>query len=411
MSATTECIVVGGGPAGMVTALILARGGVRVSVLEKHGDFLRDFRGDTVHPSTLELLDELGLFEKFDALPHSTVHELVLTRRSGKPVTLGDISRLKLPFPYIAIAPQWDFLNLLADAGREEPGFQLLMKAEFVELIRTGNRVAGVRYRREDGSEEELYADLTIAADGRWSRVREQAGLPLREFPVTVDLWWFRLDVDGPVGESVLPRSGNGRMFVIIPRKGYVQIGMIIPKGADPRLRAEGIAGLRAAVVAAVPELAGSADRLTFDDVKLLDVRLNRLRRWYLDGLLCLGDAAHAMSPVGGVGVNLAVQDGVAAATLLAQPLKDHSLTTRDLAAVQRRRDRPTRFTQNLQRLMHRAIGPAATNGTGLVAPGWLAGPLTIFPSLTKIPARAVAVGLRPEHAPDFARRASTRTR
>jgi len=402
----STCVVVGGGPAGMVAALILARSGVEVTVLEKHGDFLRDFRGDTVHPTTLDLLDELGLYERFDALPHSVVRELVIRTATGEDVRFADIGALKLPHPFVAIAPQWDFLDLLADAGSREPGFRLLMNAEFIDLLREGDRVVGVTYATAAG-EQELRADLVIGADGRWSRVREKMGRAVREFPVGIDLWWFRVPADGPVGESILPRSADGRLFVVVPRTGYAQMAMIIPKGADAVLRAEGIEGLRTAVGHAVPALAATASQLEWDDVKLLDVRVNRLDRWYVEGLLCIGDAAHAMSPVGGVGVNLAVQDGVAAAARLAGPLSAGTLTTRDLAAVQRRRDRPARFTQSIQRAMHRVLLPIVRSGEGITLPRPMIRLFRTFPALARIPARAIVVGLRPEHAPPAARRPS----
>jgi 2-polyprenyl-6-methoxyphenol hydroxylase and related FAD-dependent oxidoreductases len=404
MTERTTCVIIGGGPAGMVAGLVLARGGVEVTVLEKHGDFLRDFRGDTVHPTTLGLLDELGLFEAFDAIPHARIRRLVVPARGGEPVTVAEFERLDLPHPYVALAPQWDFLDLLARAGADEPSFRLLMNAEFTELVVDGDRVAGVRYRTVAG-ERELRADLVIAADGRWSRAREQSGLRLAEYRVPIDIWWFRLDTQQSVEESLLPRSAHGRLFIAIPRTGYVQMGCIIPKGADARLRAEGIDGLRAAVAAAFPAGAEAATRLEWDDVKLLDIKLNRLREWHREGLLCLGDAAHAMSPVGGVGVNLAVQDGVAAASLLAGPLRAGTLTRSDLAAVQRRRAPAAAATQRIQRLLHRVVGPVAARGATLELPPPVAHLLRAFPALRAIPARRLAVGSRPEHAPEFARR------
>ncbi|RQP11426.1 MAG: FAD-dependent oxidoreductase [Microbacteriaceae bacterium] len=404
MAERTGCVVVGGGPAGMMAGLVLARAGVEVTVLEKHGDFLRDFRGDTVHPTTLELLDELGLFEEFAAIPHAKIRRLVARTEGGQRIAVADLTRLKVRYPYITLAPQWDFLTILAAAGEREPMFRLLRNAEFTDLVRDGSRVAGVRYRGPDG-DHELRADLTIAADGRWSRVRERAGLAVTAFRVPFDLWWFRLDTSGAVEESVLPTSADGRLFVVIPRAGYVQMGCLIPKGADAALRAAGIEPLRRAAAKAIPVAAEAASRLAWGDVKLLDVRLDRLSRWHLDGLLCIGDAAHAMSPVGGVGVNLAVQDGVAAAAMLARPLLDGTLTERDLAAVQRRRASAAVFTQRLQRVLHRALGRVVTRGEGLEPPRSLVRLLDRLPALGAIPARLLAVGRRPEHAPDFARR------
>jgi len=405
MSEKTTCIVVGGGPAGMVAALLLARGGVEVTVLEKHADFLRDFRGDTVHPSTLRLLDELGLFEQFDALPHTKLEGWGVDLPDGRKAPVIDFTRLRLPHRYIAMVPQWDLLDLLAEAGRQEPTFTLRMSHDVTGLLYESGRVVGVRYDSPDGPGE-LRADLTIACDGRWSLCRREGGLVPREYPVDADIWWFRLPTADGVGDTLLPRFKDGLFLGIIPRQGYLQTGYFLHKGADAQLRARGIEALRRDIVTAIPELSEAVNGLeSMDDVKLLEIRLNRLRRWHTNGLLCIGDAAHAMSPAGGVGINLAVQDAVAAARLLAAPLRDHGVTAKDLAAVQRRREFPTAVIQTLQRFLHAMMARAIDSGK-TPAPNKLMRVLARFPQLSAIPAYLMGVGVRPEHAPEFARRA-----
>ena len=405
MSEKTTCIVVGGGPAGMVAALLLARGGVEVTVLEKHADFLRDFRGDTVHPSTLRLLDELGLFEQFDALPHTKLEGWGVDLPDGRKAPVIDFTRLRLPHRYIAMVPQWDLLDLLAEAGRQEPTFTLRMSHDVTGLLYESGRVVGVRYDSLDGPGE-LRADLTIACDGRWSLCRREGGLVPREYPVDADIWWFRLPPANGVGDTLLPRFKDGLFLGVIPRRGYLQTGYFLHKGADAQLRARGIEALRRDIVTAIPELSEAVNGLdSMDDVKLLEIRLNRLRRWYTNGLLCIGDAAHAMSPAGGVGINLAVQDAVAAARLLAAPLRDHRVTAKDLAAVQRRREFPTAVIQTLQRFLHAMMARAIDSGK-TPAPNKLMRVLARFPQLSAIPAYLMGVGVRPEHAPEFARRA-----
>lgn len=408
VSAKTTCAIVGGGPAGMVLGLLLARAGVAVTVFEKHPDFLRDFRGDTVHPTTLRLLDELGLFAQFDRIPHSRLRQASFDV-GNRSVTFVDFTRLRQPHPYIAMVPQWDLLNLLAEAGQSEAAFTLQMSTEVTGLLRDGRRVTGVRYESPDGAGK-LRADLTVGCDGRWSVVRREADLPAREWPTSFDVWWFRLPRRPEDSDYTLfPRVAPGRAMIVIPREGYFQVALLIPKGSDAQLRARGLAAFHADVVELLPEAADTVTAITdLSEIKHLDARMNRLLRWHTDGLLCIGDAAHAMSPAGGVGINVAVQDGVAAARLLADPLRRGTVTGKNLAAVRRRRIVPTAVTQGLQRqLDRRLLGPIVRGDTAAGPPTSVLRLVDALPWLTVIPAYLVGVGVRPERAPEFARRAS----
>jgi 2-polyprenyl-6-methoxyphenol hydroxylase-like FAD-dependent oxidoreductase len=387
----------------MILGLLLARAGVEVTLLEKHADFLRDFRGDTVHPSTLRLLDELGLWDRFAALPHSKVEATSMTV-DGEEITMVDFRRLrKQPHPYIAMVPQWDLLNLLAESAETEPTFTLRMRHEALGLVYDGGRVAGIRYRGPNG-DGELRADLTVACDGRWSVLRQQSGLPLREWPVPFDVWWFRLPRDAAAQYSLIPRTAPGRVLIMIPREDYFQIAYMIPKGSDAELRARGLQAFREEVASLVPE--GDVAQLeSWDDVKFLDVRINRLKRWHVSGLLCIGDAAHAMSPVGGVGINVAVQDAVGAATLLAEPLRRGDVTDERLAAIQRRRLPAAVLIQAGQRLLHRRLIAPILACQSADPPAVMVKLLRRLPWLAGLPAYAVGVGIRAERAPAFARR------
>ncbi|MCJ1709019.1 FAD-dependent oxidoreductase [Microbacterium sp. VKM Ac-2923] len=408
----TTCVIAGGGPAGMVLGLLLARGGIRVTVLEKHADFLRDFRGDTVHPSTLRLLDELGLFDRFDRLPQSRVTRFRLPGPDGREVVLADMGRVRAPHRYIAMVPQWDLLDMLAEAAQEEPSFTLLTRHEVTDVVRGGGRVRGVRYTSPDG-DGELLADLTVACDGRWSVVRRALDLPACDFPVPFDIWWYRIDTAHHLDDALVPRAVGRRMCIAIPRRGYVQMALIGKKGTDAALRAGGVDAVRALSAELLPELAGDARAIaSIDDVKHLDVQLNRLRRWHANGVLCIGDAAHAMSPMGGVGINLAVQDAVATARLLAEPLRRGALSGtgsgRVIARVQRRRRLPTVIIQGVQRILHaRVIAPVIRDGRPLRLPRGMASLLRRLPMLSAIPAYLIGMGPRPERAPRWARRSS----
>jgi 2-polyprenyl-6-methoxyphenol hydroxylase-like FAD-dependent oxidoreductase len=403
----TTCVVVGGGPAGMFLGLLLARAGVEVTVLEKHNDFLRDFRGDTVHPTTMKLLDELGLGEKFAALTQSNITQIGFAIDAGSNLVIGDLTRLKVDHPYVAMVPQWDLLDLLAEAGKAEPSFTLRMSTEVTGLLRESGRVAGVRYRAADGTEGELRADVTVGTDGRWSIVRRLANLKPKELPISFDAWWFRLPRhEGDQGSALTPQMRHGHFGVLIPREGYFQIAYLAPKGTDARLRAKGIESFRKDITDLVPWFADRVDALkSMDDVKFLEVRLNRLRRWSADGVLCIGDAAHAMSPMGGVGINLAVQDAVATAHLLAGPLLRGNVTRKDLAKVRSRRLLPTIIVQLLQRWLQRTALVPVLKGKRNGPPPGMTAMFKRFPRLSYLPAYVIGVGFRPEHAPAFARR------
>jgi 2-polyprenyl-6-methoxyphenol hydroxylase-like FAD-dependent oxidoreductase len=394
----TRCCIAGGGPAGMMLGFLLARAGVDVVVLEKHADFLRDFRGDTVHPSTLELMYELGLLDEFLKRPHQEVVQL-LGIIGGTTVPVADFSHVPTHCKFIALMPQWEFLNFLAESGRRYPSFRVLMQAEVTELIDAGDRVAGVRATTPDGPVE-IRANLVVGADGRRSTVRARAGLHVDDIGAPIDVLWMRLPKrTGDPSGAVLGRFDAGKILVALDRGDYWQCASVIPKGGYDALRARGLQALRDDIAAVAPDLADRVGALqSWDDVKLLTVAVGRLREWYRPGLLCIGDAAHAMSPIGGVGINLAIQDAVAAANLLFEPLRNGAPRLRDLAAVQRRRMLPVRLTQAMQVfIQNRVITSVLANTKPTKAPWPLKVALAV-PFLRRIPARVVGVGFRPEH-------------
>lgn len=404
----TTCLVAGGGPAGIMLGLLLARGGVEVIVCEKHADFLRDFRGDTVHPSTIRLLDELGLGAEFAQLPQSRLQSLRLPTTNGESIDFGDFSALPPPYNYIAMIPQWDFLGFLADHARREPAFALFMGTEVTDLLWRDDKVAGVTVRTDHG-EEMIEADLVVACDGRHSILRKQAGLVSRDYDVPFDVWWFRLPRrpdEQAEPANLVPSFAGQDIMLAIAREGFYQMAVFIPKGTDARRRAQGIQPLRDMIARLRPDFADRVDTLTsMEQVKTLDVKLDRLKRWHCPGLLCIGDAAHAMSPVGGVGINLAIQDAVATARILRNPLRAGTLTETDLEAVQQRRMMPTRVIQAMQRILHRIVFQNGFRSEHAGPPRFMLFLARHVPGFRKIPARFVAFGPRPEHAPDFARR------
>lgn len=396
---TTTCCIAGGGPAGLMLGLLLARAGIDTVVLEKHDDFFRDFRGDTIHPSTIDLIDQLGLRERFDAIPQTHVHTLDVVI-NGNRVTPVDFSTLHRENDFIALMPQWDFLSLIAEEGARHPNFRLMMGADATGLLRDADgRVRGVTVSTQSGPVE-IEALLTVAADGRDSTVRDAAGLTPVDFGVAVDLLWFRLPRTNVNPPDTLAYLDAESMVITIPRDEYYQAGMLIPKGGFAHVKEAGLAEFRARIVRVAPflgEVVGSLG--DWDQVKLLTVQVNRLEQWWLDGLLCIGDAAHAMSPAFGVGVNYAIQDAVAAANLLTGPLRAGAVSTADLARVQERRLPPVARMQPIQLRLHNVI---AKPGGG----GFLANPMrwwqraiaaVALPVLRRVSARVVGRGFRPE--------------
>jgi 2-polyprenyl-6-methoxyphenol hydroxylase-like FAD-dependent oxidoreductase len=394
---STTCCVVGGGPAGMMTGYLLARAGVSVVVLEKHANFLRDFRGDTIHPSTLEIMNELGLYDRLLERPHFEAR--ALKGRFGElTATFADFSHLPTRAKFIAFMPQWDFLDFLANEAKTFPGFKLFMEAEATDLIEANGKVEGVAAKSAAGAFR-VHADLVIGCDGRRAMTRKLAGFEVENVGAPMDVLWFRLprlagDPEDPVGSF-----GRGHIVIMIDRGDYWQCGYVIAKGSLDRVREGGLDAFRRELESLAPFLDGRSKEVkSFGDVKLLTVGVDRLQRWRRPGLICIGDAAHTMSPVGGVGVNLAIQDAVAAANLLAIPLRERRVCERDLARVEERRSPPARRTQQLQVRIQNAVIENALAASAPLKPPLLLRLVSWLPWLARIPGRAIGLGFRPEH-------------
>jgi 2-polyprenyl-6-methoxyphenol hydroxylase-like FAD-dependent oxidoreductase len=392
-----QCVIAGGGPAGMMCGYLLARAGVRVTVLEKHADFLRDFRGDTVHPSTMEALYELGLLDRFLKLPHTEIREIG-GEVGDTTIRFADLRHLPTQAKFVAMMPQWDFLDFLAQEGRRFPEFDLRMSTEAVDLVEEGGRVVGV-VAQDAGGRRELRADLVIIADGRGSRLRDRAGFKVDDIGAPIDVLWLRLPRRPDDPNLVLGRLGAGYVLVLLDRGDYFQCAFVVKKGGYDAIKAEGLDTFRARLAKAAPTMADRVSTLTsWDDIKLLTVTIDRLQSWSRPGLLAIGDAAHAMSPVGGVGINLAIADAVCAANTLAAPLAAGRPVDALLDGVRRRRMGPVKAIQRIQVFVQDNILAAALSTTGAIKPPWPAKLFNWFPVLRRIPARVVGMGFRMEH-------------
>jgi 2-polyprenyl-6-methoxyphenol hydroxylase-like FAD-dependent oxidoreductase len=391
------CCIVGGGPAGMMLGYLLARAGIEVLVLEKHADFLRDFRGDTVHPSTLEVMHELDLLDEFLKRPHQKQVHQIRARIGPDEILLGDLSLLSTHCRFMVMMPQWEFLNFLAEQARRYPTFHLRMETEVTGLIEENGRIVGVRGKAPDGPVE-VRADLVVGADGRNSVVRDCSGLPVEELGAPTDVLWMRLSRHANDPELFF-YADRGKALFLTDRGDYWQCGVPAPKAAVAEMQAKGIEDFRATVVELAPFLKNRVAELRdWNDLKLLTVKVDRMRQWHRPGFVCIGDAAHAMSPVGGVGINLAIQDAVAAANILAKPLREGAVSPRDLAKIQRRRAFPTRLTQRVQALIQKRIAGHGLGNPGPTRLPWLLRLLERTTLPCRLRNRVIPVGIRPEH-------------
>jgi 2-polyprenyl-6-methoxyphenol hydroxylase-like FAD-dependent oxidoreductase len=393
----TRCVIAGGGPAGMMAGYLLARAGVSVAVLEKHADFNRDFRGDTIHPSTLDLMYELGLLDEFLKQPHQELRELQAVV-NGEAVPVSDFTKLPTRCKFIAFMPQWDFLNFISSHAKRFASFQLHMETEVIDLLMEGSRVVGVRAKTPSG-EMEIRADLVIGADGRHSTVHTSAGFELREFGVPIDVLWMRISKKQGDPKQTLGFFQHGKLAVLLDRADYWQCGFVIPKGGFDEIKARGLSDFQNEIVSFAGFLRDRVAELDdWSKIKLLTVQVNRLNNWCCEGLLCIGDSAHAMSPAGGVGINLAIQDAVATANLLAAKLQRGPVPVDDLRKVQARREWPTRLIQAMQIFIHRRVVTGRTSGDRNTSLPFVLRLLKWFPILRQLPARFIGLGPRPEH-------------
>jgi 2-polyprenyl-6-methoxyphenol hydroxylase-like FAD-dependent oxidoreductase len=392
-----SCCIAGGGPAGIMLGFLLARMGVDVVVLEKHADFLRDFRGDTIHPSTLEIMYELGLLDEFLKRPHQEVRQLA-GQIGTETVAIADFSHLPTHCKFLGLMPQWDFLNFIAEHARRYPSFHLRMNAEVTEIVENAGKVVGVKAKTPAG-EVQVLAELTVGADGRHSLVRERAGFSVLNLGAPMDVLWMRMSRHPTDPEQTFGRFDSGRILVFLNREDYWQTAYVIPKGKADELRQQGLPAFRQELVRLAPFLQDRVAELgEWDEIKLLTVAVDRLNRWFRPGLLCIGDAAHAMSPIGGVGINLAIQDAVATANILGEVLRRGTLSLGDLQAVQRRRTFPTRATPRMQGIVQNNVIRRVLDSTKPITPPWPVKLLGRWKFLQRIPARVVGMGFRPEH-------------